>query len=248
MGFDNRVFSTALISMAVKGRIQIAEELGNKTFIQRDDEGDDASLSFGEKVLFEKLLGAQKTLELKKTHHKKLSGARDALTVRLEAEYHKHFFFRNGRWLMPGLALSVLTMIAVTAVSDNLPLLVGSGIPIVVFFAFLFAARGIWKQGRRVQALLFGFIATVSGLGNITFAYLTESSLAIVFVLAMLIGINVLFYFLLKAPTRAGREVMDEIEGFKKYLATAEKNRLNTLGSVDEQLLLFEKYLPYALA
>ncbi|MEK9785284.1 MAG: DUF2207 domain-containing protein, partial [Gammaproteobacteria bacterium] len=248
MGFDNRVFSTALISMAVKGRIQIAEELGNKTFIQRDDEGDDASLSFGEKVLFEKLLGAQKTLELKKTHHKKISGARDALKVRLEAEYHKHFFFRNGRWLMPGLALSVLTMIAVTAVSDNLPLLVGSGIPIVVFFAFLFAARGIWKQGRRVQALLFGFIATVSGLGNITFAYLTESSLAIVFVLAMLIGINVLFYFLLKAPTRAGREVMDEIEGFKKYLATAEKNRLNTLGSVDEQLLLFEKYLPYALA
>jgi len=58
----------------------------------------------------------------------------------------------------------------------------------------------------------------------------------------------VVFYFLLKAPTRAGREVMDEIEGFKKYLATAEKNRLNTLGTIDEQLLLFEKYLPYALA
>ncbi len=67
MGFDNRVFSTALISMAVKGRIQIAEELGNKTIIQRDDEGGDASLSFGEKVLYDKLLGAQKTLELDKS-------------------------------------------------------------------------------------------------------------------------------------------------------------------------------------
>ena len=41
---------------------------------------------------------------------------------------------------------------------------------------------------------------------------------------------------------------MDEIEGFKKYLATAEKHRLQTLGSLDQQLLLFEKYLPFALA
>ena len=248
MGFDNRVFSTALISMAVKGRIQIAEELGNKTIIQRDDEGSDASLSFGEKVLYDKLLGAQKTLELDKKHHKKINGARDAFKVRLEAEYHKHFFFSNGRWLLPGIALSVLTIIAVSAVSDNAVLLFGTGIPIIVFLAFLFAARSIWKQGRRILAIFFGFIATVSGFFNITFAFLNADSLAVILVLALLIGVNVLFYFLLKAPTRAGREVMDEIEGFKKYLATAEKNRLNTLGTIDEQLLLFEKYLPYALA
>jgi len=248
MGFDNRVFSTALISMAVKGRIQIAEELGNKTIIQRDDEGSDASLSFGEKVLYDKLLGAQKTLELDKKHHKKINGARDAFKVRLEAEYHKHFFLSNGRWLLPGIALSVLTIIAVTAVSDNAVLLFGTGIPIIVFLAFLFAARSIWKQGRRIQAIFFGFIAIISGLFNITFAFLNADSLAVILVLALLIGVNVVFYFLLKAPTRAGREVMDEIEGFKKYLATAEKNRLNTLGTIDEQLLLFEKYLPYALA
>ena len=41
---------------------------------------------------------------------------------------------------------------------------------------------------------------------------------------------------------------MDEIEGFEKYLSTAEQNRLDTLASLDENLALFEKYLPYALA
>jgi len=199
-------------------------------------------------VLYDKLLGAQKTLELDKKHHKKINGARDAFKVRLEAEYHKHFFLSNGRWLLPGIALSVLTIIAVTAVSDNAVLLFGTGIPIIVFLVFLFAARSIWKQGRRIQAIFFGFIAIISGLFNITFAFLNADSLAVILVWALLIGVNVLFYFLLKAPTRAGREVMDEIEGFKKYLATAEKNRLNTLGTIDEQLLLFEKYLPYALA
>ena len=69
-----------------------------------------------------------------------------------------------------------------------------------------------------------------------------------VLILVLLVGVNFLFYALMKAPTRAGQKIIDEIEGFKKYLVTAEKNRLNTIGSVDEQLLLFEKYLPYALA
>ena len=119
---------------------------------------------------------------------------------------------------------------------------------ILVLFAFLFAARSIWKQGRRAFAIIFGAIAMLSGFANVTIAFITETSLAVIFTLILLIGINFLFYFLLKAPTRAGRDVMDEIEGFKKFLATAEKNRLNTLGSIDEQLLLFEKYLPYALA
>ncbi len=41
---------------------------------------------------------------------------------------------------------------------------------------------------------------------------------------------------------------MDEIEGFKKYLSTAETNRLNTLASAEENLALFERFLPYALA
>ena len=41
---------------------------------------------------------------------------------------------------------------------------------------------------------------------------------------------------------------MDGIEGFKMYLATAEKNRLNMLNPPDRTPELFEKYLPYALA
>ena len=39
--------------------------------------------------------------------------------------------------------------------------------------------------------------------------------------------ITIVFAILLRAPTVQGRKVMDEIEGFKMYLDTAEKNRLN---------------------
>ena len=67
--------------------------------------------------------------------------------------------------------------------------------------------------------------------------------------LFILAGMNVLFYHLLKAPTLRGRELLDRIEGFKMYLATAEKDRLNLLiPPVEKKPELFEKYLPYALA
>ena len=60
--------------------------------------------------------------------------------------------------------------------------------------------------------------------------------------------INVIFYLLMKVPTRRGRKVMDAIEGFRMYLATAEKERLNALHPPEQTPELFEKYLPYALA
>src|SRR3989304_5807022 len=41
---------------------------------------------------------------------------------------------------------------------------------------------------------------------------------------------------------------MDEIDGFKMFLAATEKNRSNVLTPVNKTPALFEKYLPYALA
>ncbi len=59
---------------------------------------------------------------------------------------------------------------------------------------------------------------------------------------------NIVFYHLLKAPTADGRHVMDGIEGFRMYLATAEGDRLNSLQEPERTPELFERYLPYALA
>ena len=64
----------------------------------------------------------------------------------------------------------------------------------------------------------------------------------------LLIGINYIFYHLLKAPTRVGRSLLDTIEGFKLFLTVTEKDRLNMLNPPEKTPDLFEKYLPYALA
>ena len=57
-----------------------------------------------------------------------------------------------------------------------------------------------------------------------------------------------LFIWLMRAPTHAGRKVMDEIEGFKMYLGTAEQDRLDRMRSPQMTPEVFESFLPYAYA
>jgi len=66
----------------------------------------------------------------------------------------------------------------------------------------------------------------------------------LVFTLALL-G---LFAFLMRAPTPAGRMIMDEIEGLKMYLDTAEQDRLERMRSPALTPEVFEAFLPYAYA
>ena len=51
----------------------------------------------------------------------------------------------------------------------------------------------------------------------------------------------------MKAPTALGRPIMDQLDGFKLYLETAEKDRLN-LQAPEITADRFEALLPYAVA
>jgi hypothetical protein len=60
--------------------------------------------------------------------------------------------------------------------------------------------------------------------------------------------LSVVFFFLLKAPTALGAHIRDEIDGFKLFLDTAEKDRLEMLNPPNVTPEVFEKFLPYAIA
>ena len=66
--------------------------------------------------------------------------------------------------------------------------------------------------------------------------------------LLLAVLVHGLFIWLLRAPTPAGRLVMDEIEGFKMYLNTAEQDRLDRMRSPALTPEVFESFLPYAYA
>ena len=71
-------------------------------------------------------------------------------------------------------------------------------------------------------------------------------------VLVLMVLTVVVFAVLIKAPTPAGRKLLDEIEGFKLYLAVAERDELKSLPGPDAAPVLdamrYESLLPYAVA
>lgn len=75
----------------------------------------------------------------------------------------------------------------------------------------------------------------------------------IIGIMVLMLVIVIAFNKLVKAPTLAGRKLIDEIEGFKSYMRVAERDELNRLtgpGGAPPSLDAgrYEKMLPYAVA
>ena len=106
------------------------------------------------------------------------------------------------------------------------------------------------KLGSSGSALFITLFSVPFVAGEIfgLFMLASTTSLLVIVILTGIIVINYLFYHWLKAPTRAGRKVLDKIEGFKMFLSATEKDRLNLMNPPERTPELFEKYLPYALA
>jgi uncharacterized membrane protein YgcG len=71
--------------------------------------------------------------------------------------------------------------------------------------------------------------------------------------IAALAALNILFLYLMPAPTQKGQAIRTEIEGFRLYMDTAEKLQLNAVkvGSEAPPPMTkerYEKFLPYAVA
>jgi uncharacterized membrane protein len=188
------------------------------------------------------LFAGGEQIELKNANHRRVSRAVETLKTMLRQEYHRVQFVTNRSFLVPGIVLTLAAMGAGgVQVAAKLEEFFGMGLWLTIWTAgttFLLVMRHYFM----------GFFFLLGeGFGLWLFA--TEiTSPAYTVVVAMLLATNILFYFLLKAPTRSGRKLLDAIEGFRLYLATTEQDRLNLLHPPEKTPELFEKYLPYAVA
>jgi uncharacterized membrane protein len=66
--------------------------------------------------------------------------------------------------------------------------------------------------------------------------------------LIAMLAMHYFFYQWLKAPTLAGRRLLDQIEGFKHYLQLAEDDEIAMQGAPEFSSSIYETYLPYAIA
>jgi hypothetical protein len=261
MGYDRKAFAAAVVDLAVKGCLTIEEADGDYT-LQRTGK-EPKELDSGERRLAYHLFQGGNVIELQNKNHLRISEARKALRESLDREINNVYFHTNRPSFFLGLALSVLTLVAIVLTAPELEQAVFSTFWLSLwsvgcsFLAVL--VRDRWQGATHGNRFRFGkafaalattlfalpfFAGEVIGLGFFT----VTISLAASLVFAVLVFINCLFYFLLMAPTLAGRQLMDQVEGFKLYLSVAEEDRLEVLHPPDKTPELFEKYLPFALA
>jgi uncharacterized membrane protein len=63
-----------------------------------------------------------------------------------------------------------------------------------------------------------------------------------------MLAMHYFFYQWLKAPTLAGRRLLDEVDGFKHYLQVAEEDELALQGAPRFTADIYETWLPFAIA
>jgi uncharacterized membrane protein YgcG len=260
MGYDHKTFASAVINMAVKGYLSIREEDGDYTVV-RGEAGSEV-LSAEEKKLARKLLGRSAEVELDRENHSRIKKAIDAVEKALRLAFEKTYFFTNKGYFIPAALFSVAIVVVLAAGHEPMVgLFMGIWLSVWTVGVLVLASScaGAWRAalpGGSVNASSLGsalglslFVLPFVGGEVFGLILLTRfTSVAVPVVIAVLGTVNFLFYHWLKAPTRAGRALLDRIEGFRMYLRVAEKDRLNLLNPPERTPELFERYLPYALA
>jgi uncharacterized membrane protein YgcG len=262
MGFDHKSFASAVVSMAVKGFLNIREKEDKFTLSKTGTNG--PLLSIGERMIAKNLFQGSDRITLETASHSKIGKAMLAFKKSLKIDFEKRYFLRNSKWLIPGVVISLVTLVCMVLTAPE----VGAGIFMLVWlsiwtgacFGLVLATVKAWKTPPPSD-LPDGYVKKSKAIGMTVFtlpfvifeifgmwAFSSMVSPMAVVVLFLIIAVNFIFYHLMKTPTIYGRRIMDEIEGFKLYLSVAEKQGLAMRNPPEKTPQLFEKFLPYALA
>ena len=263
MAYDRKSYAASLVDMAVKGYMTITEAHGTYTLTRTGKSAGEVGLAPVETAIANQLFSSRSSIELKQENHGKISASITALTSALKNEYEKSYFVTNQAWFFGGLAILGVTAIATALLCDNAPVagfmlvwLSGWSIGTAVLLHRTYDAwmEVIAGPGSRVLNFIGAVFSTVFALpftaGLIFGMFVLTQSIAMLATLALFAGgvASYVFYHLLKAPTLAGARIFDQIDGFRLYLVTAEKDRFEKLNPPEITPQVFEKYLPYAIA
>jgi uncharacterized membrane protein len=262
MGYDDKIFTSAIVSLAVKGFLIIEEDGKDYTLVKSKS---NKPLTGDESAVFNKLSFQNKNgkqiLEIEQKNHTILQSAIKGLKNSLKNSFEKSYFLTNMKYFVVGIIISIIVIFIsnIQGSGEQLFALVWVSIWSFGVTALLFSVYKAWKgalnkRRGKVTALGGAIFITIFSIpfiaGEIAGLYLFSyaGSPIMIIIVGLVVVLNIVFYHLLKAPTLLGRRLMDKIEGFKMYLGVAEKDRLDSLKEPQKTPELFELFLPYALA
>ena len=260
MAFDDKALAAAVINLAVKKQVTI-KQVNSVYSVLPTKEPDSPTLSPEEKLLRSRLLGNGSELRLTQSQWKTVADAVKVVKKSLANAVEKIYFFSNGGYILPGVLLTVVALIGIVLALPNgqekatasfmCVWLTGWSLGVVVLVGRAIAQwRAVTGLLDTLGALFVTAFAVPFVAAEIFVLFLLSRSISPAGALSLLaiIALNPIFHHLLKAPTRAGRKVLDQIDGFRMFLSATEEDVLNRMNPPERTPATFEKYLPYAVA
>ena len=254
--------SAAFLNLAVKGLVEL-KDLKKSITVTRTQKPLDGVLPTGEATLLKTMTAPGSYFIIDKSNGKRVQTLGRDFSAAMEKEHRYKYYLANWPQVIGGILLSLLCLAAIL-IFGSLP---EEGIVLVILpvFASVFIsifALALGQNFRRAKSLgarilavamiaFVGFVfVTVFG-GIIVALFVTSAAAGQMPLFAAVGGIvaaNLVFFFLMGAPTPLGRRMMDGIEGLRQYLTLAEKDRMNMAGAPEMSPRHFEALLPYAVA
>lgn len=242
-------FTAAIFNLGVKGLVSI-DNSGKAMVIRHLGKAPSEALPPGEAVI-DDLLARRGTITVDKTDGPELGKTRSEFLRRIEAENRQVYFRNNSIYVVIGVMISIAALALMLWLGVLEPefmfLAIAAGVGIGVLAGLL---RAFWSGNGVVRIIVIAWLAIAGGnvLGSVSGIFAGLRIDPPLVAAASIVIINVAFAVLMRAPTVQGRKRMDEIEGLKMYLETAEKNRLNMRDEPPLTVERFERLLPYAIA
>jgi len=262
-GFDRqgrgatKPFIAALLSLAAKGHMRIADE-GDDMAVEATETAP-TDLPSGEGAIYDGLLGGRDRLDFTKKNGVRIKNTQSKFSSAIKREYEGVFFRKNIGYFVIGSVLTVATCIAYLVLqqpSDKL-----AGMSVIAFFLTLAGTFVLFLGIRRLfgwipgdPSKILGVLFTLVGIVLLLPLPLLPVAMddlltALIPAAVALMGFMLIaFLYLLSAPTKGGRKVMDQIEGFRLYLSVAEAERMNMTDAPEVTPQIFETFLPYAIS
>src|SRR5260370_2800635 len=242
MGFDNKTFAAAVLDMAARGFLKIAEQDGSYTLTLT---GKDARiLPPDEKQMATILFSGRSQIRLHTENQQTIHSALLALQKWLKAAEEKVYFVTNSRYLIVPVALSIVVVLAYLLLLGTPQVVGGVFVSLWLTFWTLGVAGLFRKVAEAWRSALHsekGQIISIGGALFLTaftipflfgeimgFTFLvTFTSISLAIFLLAAAALHILFIYLLKAPTIAGRLMLDRSPGFTMFLGKVEGDSPN---------------------
>jgi hypothetical protein len=250
--FDNKTLVSAVLDVAAHGCATISAEYGRFVLTRTDKKLD--RLPREEQAFAGRLL-KDEFIDFSEDNGEHIRECAETLKIAITSEVDRRFLKTNGEYVILGAAITAFVAIdLVRSTPGGMQLLhmvvimaVGALIAMGANALDLGAVEDDDKKRSRTSPVSVITALAVVMLSGVSWISVQRASWVLV-AIAVMIGINLLFQWLLKAPTQAGRKLRDEVEGFRDFLSTVELEKFRTLYPRENVPETIDRFFPYAYA